>query len=459
MEFAESESQKSTILLNISNASSYTTNGVTLTIEDNIITLNGTTTGFTTFIRPHQLISTNVGKYAFSFKHISGTIIGNSGPQSLYNQVGKNEMSYPNTSVINDITEVTNYNQLRIAISNGITFNNFKYSLQYEKGDVATDYQPYNGQITHNGDPAVEFAEKEYQKSKNLFNATISEVTRYSMTYSADTSKLYISGDYTDGARCQFATRPLKAGTYTLCIGYVSGTITRFSAIKFILYKGTSWTQYAGCPDMSGSKPKVSVTFTLDEDVDDATLMLYQNVTNTMTDCVFQYQIVEGSNADFDYQPYNGALVHEKDIQKNILTASLGADFYVSEINTYYIVPFSTSVASGNKLILLSDGGIKINDPNIKKIKVSFTLGLYANSNMTASTYALINRSISKNDQLNVINNIVFSTTGNYTLSASPRTLSVQNGDIIYLKYYTTNVGLGLNSNSNRTYLTVEVVE
>ncbi len=147
--FAELERQKSKNLLNILNASSYTTNGVTLTIEDNIITLNGTTTGFTTFIRPHQLIRANVGKYAFSFKHISGTISGNSGPQSLYNQVGKNEIYYPNISSINDITEVTDYDQLRIAISANITFNNFKYSLQYEQGNVATDYQPYNGSIVH----------------------------------------------------------------------------------------------------------------------------------------------------------------------------------------------------------------------------------------------------------------------------------------------------------------------
>ena len=149
VQFAEDERQKSKNLLNIPNASSYTTNGVTLTIEDNIITLNGTTTGFTTFIRPHQLISTNVGKYAFSFKYISGTISGNSGTQSLYNQVGKNEIYYPKTSIINDITSPTDYNQLRIAISGNITFDNFKYSLQYEQGDVATEYQPYNGAIVH----------------------------------------------------------------------------------------------------------------------------------------------------------------------------------------------------------------------------------------------------------------------------------------------------------------------
>lgn len=169
--FAESERQKSKNLLNISDASSYTTNGVTLTIKDNIITLNGTTTGFTTFYRPHQLITANVGNYAFSFKHISGTISGNSGTQSLYNQVGKNEIYYPNTSIINDITEVTDYNQLRIAISGNITFDNFKYSLQYEQGDVATDYQPYNGAIVHEKQIAdVEHIEVIYDNSSSDAN-------------------------------------------------------------------------------------------------------------------------------------------------------------------------------------------------------------------------------------------------------------------------------------------------
>ena len=36
------------------------------------------------------------------------------------------------------------------------------------EGSIATDYQPYNGQITHNGDAPVVFAELERQKSKNL---------------------------------------------------------------------------------------------------------------------------------------------------------------------------------------------------------------------------------------------------------------------------------------------------
>lgn len=83
-------------------------------------------------------------------------------------------MYYPNTSVINDITSPTDYNQLRIAISNGITFDNFKYSLQYEKGSVATDYQPYNGVIVHEKEIAdVEHFETIYEmNTKNTIGGT-----------------------------------------------------------------------------------------------------------------------------------------------------------------------------------------------------------------------------------------------------------------------------------------------
>ena len=187
------------------------------------------------------------------------------------------------------------------------------YSSTGENTDGAMTQKAVTDEFKNN--VSIVFAESERQKSKNLFNATISEVTSYSMTYSADTSKLYISGDYTDGARCQFGTWSLKKGTYTLCIKFVSGSMTRFNTIKFFLYKGNSWTQYASCPDISNSNTQVYVTFTLDEDVSDATLMLYQNLNNnTMTDCVFEYQIVAGSVPDFDFQSYNGTIVHEKEL-------------------------------------------------------------------------------------------------------------------------------------------------
>lgn len=152
-DFAESERQKSKNLLTII-PFSQTINGITITANNDIITINGTTTAFTTINKIHNLIKVNIGKYVLSLKHISGTISGNSGSLTLYNKVIKNELAYPASSVVDNITEETSSDKLYIAISNGITFDNFKYQLQYEAGSSATDYQPYYGAIVHQGDIA-----------------------------------------------------------------------------------------------------------------------------------------------------------------------------------------------------------------------------------------------------------------------------------------------------------------
>lgn len=282
--FAESERQKSKNLLNISDASSYTTNGVTLTIQDNIITLNGTTTAFTTFYRPHDLITANVGKYAFSFKYISGTINGNSGAMSLYNQVGKSEMRYPNTSIINDITEVTDYNQLRIAISGNITFDNFKYSLQYEQGDVATDYQPYNGAITHLGDAPIVFAESERQKSKNLFNKN---AVLKNHEINGNVGEIISSPNYwvSDYIRV--------AGMSSV---YISNTKTTGSSNIF----------YDSNYNILSISPKTNGVLSIPSNA------VYMRCNGLMSELENDIQIEEGSVAT-EYQSYNGQITHNGD--------------------------------------------------------------------------------------------------------------------------------------------------
>ena len=314
VQFAEDERQKSKNLLNIYNASSYTTNGVTLTIENNIITLNGTTTGFTTFYRPHQLIRANVGKYAFSFKYISGTISGNSGYQSLYNQVGKNEMYYPNTSIINDITSPTDYNELRVAISANITFDNFKYSLQYEQGDVATSYQPYHGQITHNGDAPVVFAESEREKSKNLFDYT--NAYGYSACSSNNDGSFNISIENFYYAEIRYKLK-MKVGQPYSFSAYInnftssSSSQVNYSA-RFMYTDGTG--DEAQTQAIIGQR--VSFTLTPAKEVDYILFRLLRTGEKVnMSGVVSNIQIEEGSVAT-DYQPYNGAIVHEKQLPK-----------------------------------------------------------------------------------------------------------------------------------------------
>ena len=295
--FAESERQKSKNLLDknllkkgcyIFVTGKYDYNSDYMTSEPISVTPNSTIT-----------VSCN----GFTFDSDCGFVFFNNGVYVGYLSNGATVATVPANA--NQVI----YNFYKV----GITKDDVQYA-QLEYGSVATDYESYHGQISHTGDKEIEFARNEYKKSKNLLNATTSETTLGNMTFSADTSNIYFNGSYTDADRCMFNSWALKKGTYTLNIEYISGSITRFENILFYLYKGGSWTQYSEAINLSSSNKAGSVSFTLDEDVNDARLSLYQNLTNTMTNCVFKYQIVEGTNSDFDFQPYNGAIVHENEI-------------------------------------------------------------------------------------------------------------------------------------------------
>jgi hypothetical protein len=85
--------------------------------------------------------------------------------------ISEDKTVYIFISIVNDLTPITSISDL-----NG-------YEIQIEVGDVATEYQPYNGAIVHENNDAILFAESERQKTLNLFNANA--VTRgYSLSSS-----------------------------------------------------------------------------------------------------------------------------------------------------------------------------------------------------------------------------------------------------------------------------------
>lgn len=171
--------------------------------------------------------------------------------------------------------------------------------IQAEEGSTATDYQPYYGQITHNGDPAVEFAESERQKSKNLFN--INKLSfgytpeSWSINYNTGTITFVNSGPNSTGALCLKDFTDLKAGkTYKLSYAY-TGTPSNL----FIYLNGSDSTWSNGD------------THTITQAELDSGIHMYGNSTGTVT---LSDIIMVEDGVDIDYQPYNGAIVHEKQI-------------------------------------------------------------------------------------------------------------------------------------------------
>lgn len=154
----------------------------------------------------------------------------------------------------------------------------------------------------------------------------------------------------------------------------------------------------------------------------------------------------------------NSLEVSGYNIERNVMTRSLNSAITNLAVNTYTIIPFDLSNVFGSKLTATNDGGIQIG-ANISKILVS---GM--------CSYDTINSNGSRH--VRIIKNTY---TANNTLAWSWQTLvqnqpgqvevmpilsDVQQGDVVYMMYYTGTATdkIGGNSYGGRTSLTVEVV-
>ena len=172
------------------------------------------------------------------------------------------------------------------------------------------DYQPYNGQITHNGDAPVVFAESERQKSKNLFDYT------KTYGYSACTSNgdgsynINVSNFYYPEMRYKLETKIGQPYSFSAYINSFTSTSSVYFSARFVYTDGKG--EETQVQALIGQR--VSLTLTPAKDVDYIVFRpLRTNVAATTSGVVSDIQIEEGSIAT-DYQPYNGAIVHEKEI-------------------------------------------------------------------------------------------------------------------------------------------------
>lgn len=304
-DFAESERQKSKNLFGILKTYSITRDNITIMINSDTqkILINGTasSSGTIAFSSDEIVpISVKNGEY-FTISKIPNVVVN----------VGINNKENPSGSIIyvnetdkfntNTIIQNDKANRLYFWYDAGDTFNNVEFGIQVEYGSVATDYQPYNGQITHNGDPAVEFAESERQKSKNLLDINKAELKANSQTHST-----------------------LSNGTLTINnseFSYIS-SLTNLCDLKpnipytlsYVTNNGYSYIYqyYDGGTGFKWNNGETKIFSQVDIDrIADNLLLFYGSTNSTVT--YSNIQIEEGSTAT-DYQPYNGAIVHEAQI-------------------------------------------------------------------------------------------------------------------------------------------------
>ena len=120
--------------------------GVTLTNENGIITLNGTYTGTKDWNYIFN-ISTLNGEYILSMNQISGsqTLTGANGIRfTLWEQDYSNVWVSLESKFLNKTVKGHDYIRASLIVFPGTSFNNLKINLQVEEGTIATAYEPYH---------------------------------------------------------------------------------------------------------------------------------------------------------------------------------------------------------------------------------------------------------------------------------------------------------------------------
>lgn len=215
------------------------------------------------------------------------------------------------------------------------TWNAAKHTIQIEKGDTATEYQPYSNIRPITGHTDV----KLYHSGKNLAPNVSRTLNKTGITIEFIDNILKINGTGgrdLGGYSADYAFT-LPAGTYTWSLKKVSGTCT-YSGSSGTFYLRTS-TGYVSVKDMYGAVNRDG-TFTLTEptnlclDITTAGSSTYKNLT-------FTFQVEAGSTATA-FEPYNEG--------SNTFTMELGQTVYGGSLD------WKTGVLTVDKVCVAFNG-------------------------------------------------------------------------------------------------------
>ena len=151
---------------------------------------------------------------------------------------------------------------------------------------------------------------QETTTGKNKYNATRSSATTNTVTYSGDTSKIYINGTPNNTGRIFFNKTYLEAGTYTFSATLSKGSFTNGgnNLTYLYLYKGTettaSWDFDTRILLTAIIGNVVSATFTISEG-SYYYLAWYLDTSYTWTNAEIKYQVESGSSFT-SFEPYTG---------------------------------------------------------------------------------------------------------------------------------------------------------
>ena len=224
-------------MLDVSNQSTRTINGVTLTVNgDGTFTLNGTATANTTFSISSGIIL-KAGTYTAS------GVSGGSSSTYYYGILQNNSWVFRNYNGSDTFTisSDTTYSTILIVVGNGTTVSNVTISPMIQKGSTATTYEPYvTPSINVNG-------EEIYSKPVVLFNnanGLFDDITLTDSKSNYSKLEIYFIDDQDfqnsmaiDASNNPFQLQFVKSGTSR---GYMYFIATRFSYSGNTIKRGTT---------------------------------------------------------------------------------------------------------------------------------------------------------------------------------------------------------------------------
>lgn len=338
-----------------------------------------------------------------------------------------------------------------------------EWSADFVENEKDISGENNSNPIIHNNDAPVVFAEAERQKSKNLCGLkNLSQTLDVGLTcvFNEQTQTITLNGSPTGTADCMREIKNLFSSIknmenkqVTISLIYVSGQWTSGNARYYVgsLDDGSAYNDRFGGDLMSRETDTIG-TYTIPTNNTYDDLHFYMGAGCVFDNYVLKVQIEEGTVAT-DWQPYNGEIVHEKDIQLNIITAKLSASFEPPDYANFHIVPLVQDTKVGNKLSINSDGGIVIG-AGVSKILISASTNIYV-SEIGYSFLRIVKNSVG------LLEKYIQTKDNGYqakTLDITPCLFIVSEGDIITLQYKTSALSSLLYAGRN-TYMTVEVVE
>lgn len=276
-------------------------------------------------------------------------------------------------------------------------------------------------------DKAIVFAESERQKSKNLFPAET------------------VSGN---GGKSIKLSKTLPVGTYTL-----SAIVTSDSSDTGCLVEAYANGKWITVFSVSKGIPqRTSSTRDLTSPIDEFRFYAGASDIGSHAFNFSEIQLEEGTEAT-DYQPYNGPIVHEKDVERNVLTAQLAVGQWYHPVKEQYAqLPLSLYNSTGTKLSL-NNNRIFIG-AGVKKVKVSGKIQI---DHPAGGMYSYAK--VFKNTQEMSLSNCGSTQAFTTNMPIIDAVMSVEEGDYLELQVYGTSTSCRIDGTLLRTSMTVEVVE